>query len=48
MPGFNTMSLFRVPAPHRVAVVAADATGTRLSITGWFRRGAEPAVGDGP
>jgi hypothetical protein len=47
-PGFNTMSLFRVPAPHRVAVVAADATGTRLSITGWFRRGAEPAVGDGP
>ncbi len=46
-PGFNTMSLFRVPAPHRVSVVAPGATGTRLSITGWFRRGAEPAVGDG-
>ena len=45
-PGFNTMSLFRVPAPHRVAPVAAGATGARLSITGWFRWGDEPAVGE--
>ncbi len=47
-PGFNTMSLFRVPAPHRVAAVAAGARGARLSITGWFRRGDEPAVGEAP
>lgn len=46
-PGFNSMSLFRVPAPHRVAAVAASAAGARLSITGWFRWGDEPAVGEG-
>jgi hypothetical protein len=41
-PGHNTMSLFRVPAPHRVAAVAAQAQAPRLAITGWFRSGTEP------
>jgi SM-20-related protein len=44
LPSFNTLSLFKVPAPHRVARVTAQAVAPRLAITGWFRCGAEPAV----
>lgn len=35
-PSFNTLTLFRVPAPHVVSYVAPWVTGERLSITGWF------------
>jgi SM-20-related protein len=37
MPRFNTISLFRVPAPHCVSPVASFATGARYAITGWLR-----------
>lgn len=43
-PQFNSMSLFRVPVPHRVAAVAAGARACRFAITGWFRSGAESPV----
>ncbi|MGH8371283.1 MAG: 2OG-Fe(II) oxygenase [Gammaproteobacteria bacterium] len=36
MPRFNSLSLFRVPAPHCVSFVAPFATAARYSITGWF------------
>ncbi|HEX6550951.1 MAG TPA: 2OG-Fe(II) oxygenase family protein [Gammaproteobacteria bacterium] len=39
MPRFNSLSLFRVPAPHCVSFVAPYATATRYSITGWFLSG---------
>jgi SM-20-related protein len=37
LPGFNTLKLFRVPMSHYVSMVAPYATGSRYSITGWFR-----------
>jgi SM-20-related protein len=37
-PGFNLLTLFRVPRPHSVAPVAAYATEKRLSVTGWLIR----------
>lgn len=37
VPGFNRLSLFRVPAWHCVSCVAPYATSPRLAITGWFR-----------
>ncbi|MGY6628606.1 MAG: 2OG-Fe(II) oxygenase [Oceanicaulis sp.] len=43
-PRFNRLSLFKVPQPHAVSVVAPYAPGPRLAITGWFRRDAEPAL----
>jgi SM-20-related protein len=41
MPGFNVLTLFKVPRPHSVAPVAAYAATKRLSLTGWLVR--EPA-----
>lgn len=35
-PSFNTLTIFRVPAPHVVSYVSPWVTGERLSITGWF------------
>lgn len=37
VPGFNRLSLFKVPAWHCVSCVAPYATAPRLAITGWFR-----------
>lgn len=39
MPLFNSLSLFKVPAPHCVSFVAPYATAPRYSITGWFMSG---------
>lgn len=36
-PGFNTLSIFRVPTLHCVNYVTPFATGGRYSITGWLR-----------
>ncbi|WP_269716278.1 2OG-Fe(II) oxygenase [Caulobacter sp. NIBR2454] len=36
-PGFNVLTLFKVPKPHSVAFVAPYAKSPRLSITGWLR-----------
>jgi SM-20-related protein len=41
MPGFNVLTLFKVPRAHSVAPVAAYAATKRLSLTGWLVR--EPA-----
>jgi SM-20-related protein len=38
-PAWNSLSLFRVPQPHVVSLVAPWAQSPRYSITGWFRRG---------
>ncbi|HET6397049.1 MAG TPA: 2OG-Fe(II) oxygenase family protein, partial [Pseudoxanthomonas sp.] len=38
-PQWNSLSLFRVPQPHQVSLVAPWAQAPRHSITGWFRRG---------
>lgn len=38
-PLWNSLSLFRVPQPHEVSLVAPWAGSPRYSITGWFRRG---------
>jgi len=38
-PSWNSLSLFRVPQPHVVSLVAPWAASPRYSITGWFRRG---------
>lgn len=35
-PRFNTLSLFKVPAPHAVTQVMPWAGGARLAITGWL------------
>lgn len=36
LPRFNSLSLFRVPTPHHVSMVAPWAKAPRLSITGWL------------
>ena len=36
-PGFNVLTLFKVPRLHSVAPVASYAGAPRLSITGWLR-----------
>lgn len=36
MPRYNTLSLFKVPAPHCVTLVAPWAEMPRLAITGWW------------
>ncbi|WP_052631562.1 2OG-Fe(II) oxygenase [Pseudoxanthomonas suwonensis] len=38
-PLWNSLSLFRVPQPHVVSLVAPWAGAPRYSITGWLRRG---------
>lgn len=35
VPRFNSLALFRVPAPHFVSMVANYALGNRLTVTGW-------------
>lgn len=35
-PGFNVLTLFKVPAAHSVAQVASYADARRLSLTGWL------------
>jgi SM-20-related protein len=37
MPRYNTLSLFKVPAPHLVSLVAPWAQAPRLAITGWWQ-----------
>lgn len=37
MPGFNTLTVFRVPVPHLVSTVAPWVRAERLAITGWWR-----------
>lgn len=39
IPAFNTLSLFAVPQPHSVSLVAPFAGRARLSVTGWLRSG---------
>jgi SM-20-related protein len=36
VPGFNELSMFRVPRDHFVSQVANYAKGQRLAVTGWF------------
>lgn len=36
LPRWNSLSLFQVPAGHAVSMVAPDAGGDRLAITGWL------------
>lgn len=43
-PAFNRLTLFKVPQPHLVSTVSPFARGARYAITGWFRRGEEPAI----
>jgi hypothetical protein len=41
-PAFNRLTLFKVPQPHSVSVVAPFAPAPRYAVTGWFRHGDEP------
>ncbi len=41
-PAFNALNIFAVPQRHFVSMVSPFADGARLSITGWFRSGADP------
>lgn len=44
-PGFNVLTLFKVPRLHSVAPVAAYAAAKRLSVTGWLIDTPSPAPG---
>ena len=39
LPRFNALTLFAVPQPHSVGVVAPFAGAERFSVTGWLRTG---------
>lgn len=41
-PGFNTLSVFRVPCAHAVSAVAPFAPLARHSVTGWARTASAP------
>lgn len=41
IPGFNVLSVFKVPSLHQVTTVAAHVSHSRLSITGWLRAGSQ-------
>ncbi len=41
-PSFNALNVFLIPRKHSVAYIAPFATGSRFSITGWFRTGNDP------
>ncbi|MEP4486353.1 MAG: 2OG-Fe(II) oxygenase family protein [Halioglobus sp.] len=43
-PSFNALNVFRIPCRHAVSFVAPFATGSRFSITGWFRTGEDPGA----
>ncbi|MDH4031251.1 MAG: 2OG-Fe(II) oxygenase, partial [Chromatiales bacterium] len=36
VPGFNTITVFRVPVRHLVSEVSPWVNGQRLSVTGWL------------
>lgn len=40
-PTFNSLNILAVPQKHNVGIVAPFASGMRLSISGWFRHGAD-------
>ena len=44
VPRMNTLSLFKVPQPHAVSMVANYVTVPRLAITGWLRSGEDPGI----
>ena len=44
VPSYNALNVFRVPQPHAVSYLPPYASGKRLSITGWFRAGADPGL----
>ncbi|WP_417481898.1 2OG-Fe(II) oxygenase [Maricaulis sp.] len=44
VPRMNTLSLFKVPQPHAVSMVANYVTTPRLAITGWLRSGEDPGI----
>ncbi|WP_417489039.1 2OG-Fe(II) oxygenase [Maricaulis sp.] len=44
VPRMNTLSLFKVPQPHAVSMVASYVTTPRLAITGWLRSGEDPGI----
>jgi len=37
LPGYNTLSVFAVPIPHSVSMVAPWVRQPRLAVTGWLR-----------
>jgi SM-20-related protein len=39
VPGFNTLTVFRVPVPHLVSDVPPWVAGERLAVTGWLTVG---------
>ncbi|MEP9401029.1 2OG-Fe(II) oxygenase family protein [Sphingomonas silueang] len=41
-PGFNRLTLFRVPQEHSVSEVTRAAPARRYSVTGWLRAGMQP------
>jgi Predicted proline hydroxylase len=43
VPGFNLLTVFRVPRRHSVSLVSPAAPVGRLGITGWLRAGPRPA-----
>lgn len=42
VPGFNTLTVFRVPVPHLVSDVPPWVSGERLAVTGWLTVGEAP------
>lgn len=42
VPGWNRLTLFRVPRRHSVSLVSPAAPRGRLSVTGWLRTGHPP------
>ncbi len=42
VPAFNKLNVFQIPQRHAVEFVTPFASGSRLSITGWFRTGKDP------
>lgn len=42
VPRMNALALFEVPQQHTVSLVAPWAGQSRISITGWLRRGSDP------
>ena len=44
VPRMNTLSLFKVPQPHAVSMVANYVTTPRMAITGWLRSGEDPGI----
>ncbi|HEX8192451.1 MAG TPA: 2OG-Fe(II) oxygenase family protein [Allosphingosinicella sp.] len=45
VPQFNSLTLFAVPQPHSVSMVAPFAAARRYSVTGWLRSRSDDAAG---